>query len=201
MSTRTSIAQNTANMVTFPYSSLLFYGAITLLVPSIIFSGALQDTYLDIITPNLVAKNNTSADVLILGGGHAGLSAALTLARHQHTTIILDSDKPRNRWGTPTHVLPTWEGKSPAAFKRSSLRELRRLGFAAYAKAEIGQVEKDNEGLFHATSTDGGKWTGRKLLLAIGAEHIYPDIPGYKENFPDRMLVNWSNPRVDADIS
>lgn len=137
----------------------------------------------------LTDVSELDADVLILGGGHAGLSGALTLTRHQHDVLIFDDKAPRNRWDTPVHVLPTWEHQYPTKLRESSRRELQSTGLVKFVDERIVKVEKKNDSLFYATSTSGKSWTGRKLLLAIGAEFRYPDIPGYVENFPQRMWV------------
>lgn len=70
------------------------------------------------------ALDDAMADVLIIGGSHAGLSAALTLARHQIDSLILDSNMPRNRRKTRTHSLPTWENRNPGDVRGASRHEL-----------------------------------------------------------------------------
>ncbi|KAF2014417.1 FAD/NAD(P)-binding domain-containing protein [Aaosphaeria arxii CBS 175.79] len=136
----------------------------------------------------LVDHPDNITDVLILGGSHAGLSGALTLARHQHDIIVFDDSKPRNWWNTPMHVLPTWEHRSPSDLRRTSRRELQSTGLVTFVEEKIVKVEKEHDSLFHATGSSGKKWSGKKLLVAIGNEFDYPDIPGYKDNFPDKIL-------------
>ena len=126
-------------------------------------------------------------DVLIIGGGAAGLSAASTLYRQQHDVRIFDYGKPRNEWNTPTRILPGWEGKTPSNFLKASRKELERTGMVDFSHAEVETIEKKENGLFHVTTSDGEVSIGRKILLSMGVKFAFPDIPGYLDNFPERM--------------
>lgn len=126
-------------------------------------------------------------DVLIIGGGPAGLSAATTLYRHQHDIRIFDNGQPRNSWDTATHALPGWEGEKPSRFREKSRKELKKTGLVDFISASVQTIEKKDDGLFHVTTSDGVEWVGRKVLLAMGVEFQFLDIPGYKDSFPQRM--------------
>ncbi|KAI1735801.1 hypothetical protein F4680DRAFT_452682 [Xylaria scruposa] len=73
-------------------------------------------------------NQNPSAEGLIIGGSHAGLSAALTLPRHQIDVLIFDSNAPRNKWKMPTHALPSWENRNPDDLRRARKNELAEKG-------------------------------------------------------------------------
>lgn len=144
-------------------------------------------------------------DVLIIGGSHAGLSAALTLYRGLHTCIIFDSSRPRTRSADGStlgriHLTPTWEHSSPEAMKAASRKELSEFGseFISFVDdVEIKSVRKRSDGLFEASSSQDGsrKWTGRKLLLATGARDVFPvDLPGYGELYARGMYVGFLFP-------
>jgi thioredoxin reductase len=124
-------------------------------------------------------NTNAVADVLIIGGSHAGLSAALTLYRALHTCIIFDSDKPRNSYGTAVRLTPTWENQDPEAFKRAARKELSASGYTRFVDGEVQRVKTTDDGLFKATDSAGEEWLGRKILLATGSKDIFPPIPGY----------------------
>ncbi|OCL14892.1 FAD/NAD(P)-binding domain-containing protein [Glonium stellatum] len=161
-----------------------------------IASASLLSSYFNIgqKLPSLVStttiKQNSSstADVLVIGAGPAGLSAALTLYRHQHDIVIFDHGTPRNIWDTPTHVFPSWEGKSVRGFCEESKKELWKTGFVKFVEREVRTLEQKNDELFFVGLSDGTKWAGRKLLLAMGVQFVLPDIPGYAENFPTRIF-------------
>jgi thioredoxin reductase len=120
----------------------------------------------------------TTTDVLIVGGGHAGLSAALTLYRAQHTSVIFDSGKPRNSYPTTVHLTPTWEHSSTNQVRETSRKELIEAGHTTFVDAEVVKVEQTADG-FRIVDDKGTEWLGRKLLLASGMRDKFPDVAGY----------------------
>lgn len=139
-------------------------------------------------TKNIAIKEPLEpVDVLIIGGGAAGLSAATTLYRHQHTIRIFDNNKPRNVWETAIHATPTWEGQSPRDFRTKSRKELAKTGLVHFINTTVEDIEKKDNGLFYVKSSEGVDWAGRRVLLSMGVRFSFLDIPGYEENFPERM--------------
>lgn len=119
-------------------------------------------------------------DAIIIGGGPAGLSAALVLARCRRTVLIMDSGQPRNGASPALHGYLTRDGINP--------HELRRLGRAElenYPTVEIrDEIVTDArriEGGFEVTTLDGGTATAQLLLLATGRVDPVPDLPGFRE--------------------
>ncbi|KAJ3577058.1 hypothetical protein NPX13_g3510 [Xylaria arbuscula] len=168
---------------------LVGYSVLALLLGYALKGDELRSFFINSHQP-LELNTPSSADVLIIGGSHAGLSAALTLTRHQIDVLILDSNAPRNKWKTPTHALPTWENRNPDDLRRASWKELQKTGFASFANTHITTITKTgaNESMFIARDSLGREWSGRKLLIAAGVEFVFPLIKGYEENFPDRIL-------------
>lgn len=128
-------------------------------------------------------------DVLVVGGSHAGLSAALTLYRALHTSIIFDEHKPRNWYSAPVHLTPTWEHQDPEKLREACRMELRQSGLCRFIDATVQRAERLSNGLFRLTDANGELWHGKKVLLTTGVRDIFPDLDGYKENYPRRMLV------------
>jgi thioredoxin reductase len=135
--------------------------------------------------PAATVPKTLITDVLIIGGSHAGLSAALTLYRVLHTCIIFDSKKPRNSYSTAVRLTSTWENRTPEEMKEASRKELLDSagGLTTFVDAEVTKIEKTSNKLFEATDDSGAKWLGRKVLLATGTRDIFPDIPGYADLF------------------
>jgi thioredoxin reductase len=119
-------------------------------------------------------------EILIFGGGPAGLSAATSVVRQDHKTVLFDSGKYRNSESKHVHTVPGWDHADPKDFREKAAKDLERYGSVTIEKIEVETLKQREDGIFEATA--GGKtWTGKKAILATGVEDIYPDIPGYAE--------------------
>ena len=127
------------------------------------------------------------SDVLIIGGSHAGLAAALTLSRALHTTTVFDSGAPRNSESTPIRLTPSWEGADPKAFRAAAREELLKYGLVRFVEYTVESVRRTESGLFEVGDKDKRQWLGRKLLLATGVQNVYPSVEGYEDNWTKSM--------------
>ncbi|KAF2179242.1 FAD/NAD(P)-binding domain-containing protein [Zopfia rhizophila CBS 207.26] len=139
-------------------------------------------------------SHSSITDALIIGGSHAGLSAALTLYRALHTSIIIDSHKPRNWVNTPTHLTTGSDFLAPEDMREQARAELKRHGYTTFVDAKVEKLEKVSMGadgspqVFKATDSNGKEWVARKIVLATGAEDEFPAIEGYRECFGQRIF-------------
>jgi thioredoxin reductase len=120
-------------------------------------------------------------EILIIGGGPAGLSAASSIVRQDHKTVLFDSGRYRNSDSKHMHTLPSWDHQDPQAFREAASKDFERYGSITIEKAEIETIKQRADGLFEATSSGEKRWVGKKVILATGVEDIYPDITGYAE--------------------
>lgn len=127
------------------------------------------------------------SDVLIVGGGYGGLSAALTTYRAQLKTIIFDTNEPRNSWDTKIRLLPTWDSKTHSNYKVASRHELESTGLVNFVDVRVVSIIKESDVCFRVTDATGKQWIGRRVLLAVGTINLLPSIPGYADNFPQNM--------------
>lgn len=115
------------------------------------------------------------------------MSAALTLYRQLHTVLILDDNKPRNTWLLQTHVLSGWEGRQAEDLRAVSREELARTGLVTFIEREARSAQRIDDG-FEIEDEQEGLWRGRKLLISVGKKNIFPEIPGFAENYPERIF-------------
>jgi thioredoxin reductase len=117
-------------------------------------------------------------DAIIVGGGPAGLSAALILGRSRRRVLLCDNGRPRNRWAKEMHGYLTRDGVAPAEFLRMAREEISRYGIefqhvtVKNARAEQGGFEVELE--------NGLRCRSRKLLIATGVADELPPIPNIK---------------------
>ena len=119
-----------------------------------------------------------SAEVIIIGGGLAGLSAAIYLARAKRHTLVLDAGKSMARWEPDVqNFLGFPKGISGRALLQRARQQARRYHVRfgrdriSSARAHSGSFNLRGEKAFYST---------RRLLLATGIFHLPPEIPGVK---------------------
>ncbi|KAI1170655.1 FAD/NAD(P)-binding domain-containing protein [Nemania sp. FL0916] len=121
-------------------------------------------------------------DVLILGGGPAGLAVAGGLARQLHTAIVFSSGSFRNGAVSHMHNVPGWDHENPADFRAKSKEDiLSRYSTIQFRDIGVKHIRKLQSGRFEAVDESGGRHEGRKVVIASGVRDIMPKIPGYSE--------------------
>jgi thioredoxin reductase len=119
-------------------------------------------------------------DCIIVGGGPAGLSAALMLGRCRRRVLLCDVGEQRNLRARQVNGYPTRDGIPPAEYLRRARAELGRYGTIEYRELEIVEASKEGRG-FVICGADGTRLTARKLLLATGVVDQLPDLEGLDE--------------------
>ncbi|WP_129659346.1 FAD-dependent oxidoreductase [Rothia uropygialis] len=125
-------------------------------------------------------------DVIIVGGGTAGLSAALMLGRARRRTLVLDDAMPRNRFAAHMHGVLGHEGKAPAELIREGRTEAAGYG-VAFEDARVTQVEKGQRG-YLVTDAEGTQRTASGVIVSTGLTDVLPDIPGLAERWGVSVL-------------
>jgi thioredoxin reductase len=120
------------------------------------------------------------ADVIIVGAGPAGLSAALILARACRTVLVFDHGRPRNGSASQLHGYLTRDGVPPHDFRAMARDELSRYQAVRFVDLEVTEAACDDS-RFHVTTIDDQRFFSKKLLLATGVVDHVPDIQGLRE--------------------
>lgn len=124
----------------------------------------------------------TSWDCIVVGGGAAGLSAALVLGRARRRTLLVDAGRPSNAVAHGIGGLVGFDGRPPAEFYAAGRRDL-----AAYPAVEVragevtGAQRADSD--FVLEMADGSRERARRVLLATGMDYRHPQVDGIAERW------------------
>lgn len=127
-------------------------------------------------------------DCVIVGGGPAGLNAALVLGRARRNVVLLDNSQPRNAVTHASHGFITRDGVKPAEFRRIAYEEVLRYPSVEHQEAEVTRIERDGEG-FRLQTASGEEVRARKIILSSGLKEVLPEIEGARE-FYGKSLFN-----------
>jgi thioredoxin reductase len=120
-------------------------------------------------------------DVIIAGGGPAGLSAALVLGRCRRTVLVFDDGNPRNKNSHGIHNYLTRDNVLPRDFLGIAQDEIRKYEVDLIEAVIVKVVRKRN--FFEATDNHGNQYQSKKLLVATGIKDRLPPINGIESYF------------------
>lgn len=113
----------------------------------------------------------------VVGGGAAGLSAALVLGRARRRTVVLDADQQSNRASEVIGGLLGHDQRRPAELYARGRRELSSYPSVTYRRGTVSGGRRVDNG-FVLQLDDGASVHARRVLLATGMQYCPPDIPG-----------------------
>jgi thioredoxin reductase len=119
-------------------------------------------------------------DVIVIGGGPAGLSAALILGRCRRRVLVCDTGKPRNAASRAMHGFLSRDGMAPREFLQIAREQMRQYDTVELRDVEVTAAECRGS-RFQVTLADGSTLESRKLLIATGVVDNLPGIPGFAE--------------------
>jgi thioredoxin reductase (NADPH) len=125
-------------------------------------------------------------DVAVIGGGPAGLSAGVALARALRSVAVIDAGGQRNLRAEGVHGFLTREGMSPKEFLAAGRAELERYGGTA-AAGYVASARREG-GNFVLTLQDGSTRAARRLLIATGITDELPGLPGLADRWGRDVL-------------
>jgi thioredoxin reductase len=124
-------------------------------------------------------NENESYDVVVVGGGAAGLSGAVALARSRRSVLVIDAGDPRNAPAGHVHNFLSRDGTPPSELLAAGRTEVRRYG----GRVETGRVTalaRDGERFGVQVGAQAGQRAvaARRLLVATGVRDVLPGVPG-----------------------
>jgi thioredoxin reductase len=120
-------------------------------------------------------------DVVVVGGGAAGLNGALMLSRSRRSVVVVDAGAPRNSPAAGVHGLLGHDGIPPSELIQRGRAEVRRYG-GHVVTGEVTTAARDGD-RFVLALADGRSTRARRLLVASGLVDVLPDVPGVRQRW------------------
>jgi thioredoxin reductase len=119
-------------------------------------------------------------DCIIVGGGPAGLNAAVVLGRCRRKVLLFDTATHRNRYSHGMHNYLTRDDILPPDFLDIARQETKKYGVKTI-KRKVVNTRKNSDGFFVAKDEEGQLYYAKKMLIATGLWDNLPKIPGFQE--------------------
>ena len=129
---------------------------------------------------------NDDYDVVVVGGGPAGLNGALVLARARRSVLVIDAGEPRNAPAEGVHGFLTRDGTPPTELAAIGSEEVRRYGGEIVNGRATAAARTDTG--FTVTLDDGTTAGARRLLVTTGLVDELPAIPGIRERWGHEVI-------------
>ncbi|UOQ91726.1 NAD(P)/FAD-dependent oxidoreductase [Halobacillus shinanisalinarum] len=119
-------------------------------------------------------------DVVVVGGGPGGLSAALVLGRSRRKVVVIDEGNPRNGVTLKTHGYLTRDGIKPQELRNIAKQQLTEYSNVSCIEDVVEKVEQRDH-IFKIWTLKGNMFLSRRVIMATGMVEELPDIPGIRE--------------------
>ncbi len=124
-------------------------------------------------------------DVVVIGGGAAGLGGALMLARSRRKVLVIDAGEPRNAPAQEVHGLFALDGTPPSELLERGRRDVLKYG-GRVVSGEVEGVARDGDAF--AVAAGGGTVRARRILVATGLADELPDVQGLRDRWGRDVL-------------
>ncbi|QCT01283.1 pyridine nucleotide-disulfide oxidoreductase, class II [Paenibacillus algicola] len=131
---------------------------------------------------------NIHVDVVVIGGGPAGMNAALVLGRARKEVALIDAERPRNAVTSRMHGFLTRDGVAPSEFRRMAREELGAYPSVSIYGESVTSIS-GADGAFQLQSSEGTVFKCKKILFAVGMKDSPLHIPGLAEVYGKSAFV------------
>lgn len=123
-----------------------------------------------------------SHDVIIIGGGYAGMAAALQVARARRRVLVVDAGLRRNRFAAHSHGFLGQDGRDPGEIARQARDQLLLYPTVTWIEEQASAARR-SEGGFTITLRDGRIEVGQRLIVAAGVQDTLPEVRGMQDRW------------------
>jgi thioredoxin reductase len=121
-------------------------------------------------------------DVVVVGGGPAGLSAAGWLGRYRRRVVVVDGGEQRNRWADKSHGYLTHDDADPKELLGAAQGQVDAYRTVEFRKGSATTARREDDGTF-VIETNSGSLRAKRVLLATGVVDEFPDVEGFFEHY------------------
>ena len=118
-------------------------------------------------------------DVVVVGGGVAGLAAASWIGRYRRSVVVVDGQDPRNKQVEVSHGYLGRDPQKPADLLARGREEVLAYPTAAVREGEVKRVERRDDGLFEVDDD----LLAHRVVLACGVKDAFPAVEGFFEHY------------------
>lgn len=174
-------ADESATIIMFPLKAAL--------VTSFLLRLATTSTILTI-----PESSSPAYDVIVVGGGPAGLSAASALGRVRRSALLIDSGVYRNAPTQEVHDVLTRDGTVPTEFRALAREQISVYTSVSMMNGTVSSiVQENNNTYFTTTDADGKQYHSKKIILATGMKDLLPSTAGLAAGWGKGIYCTYSN--------
>lgn len=118
-------------------------------------------------------------DVIVIGGGAAGLAAATWLGRYRRKVLVVDAAEPRNRWVEKTHGYLGSDPVDPRDLLERAREQLASYPSVEYTNRRVSSARKDEHGFTVRLDGMTTAMQAKRLILATGVVDEFPEVEGF----------------------
>ena len=127
-------------------------------------------------------RSRGTYDAIVVGGGPAGLSAGLWLARYRKRVLVVDSGEQRNRWVEHAHGYLGSDPVAPGDLVSRARSQLLTYDEAALREGRARRARREEDGSF-TVDVDGEELSARRIVLALGVEDRFPEVEHFFDHY------------------